>query len=361
MSPSPLVARRGDSGCGPLAPQSRGGTRAFTLIELLVVISIIALLVGILLPALGKAREAARGVQSLSNLRQIAIGSANYNAAYNQFFPIHSSPTIFSPSTALNKDSKPRWPDYLYPFMPVENVFLSPLLTLEELQNTVKKPFWHTVENGGFTAEQAAADGPAVVSSGATGNTHAGTIYHGGYGWNYQYLGNARFNAGATDEFYRRPFQARVDTDVTNASKTIVVGDTAGSRNGVITNIPGIDSAAVYALDPALGSVSLGSKGSRKTYSGGTYAPGAGNLWYESAAGEPTGNAVGSDEADSATAATYLRRSFPKTRNSNLANFAFADGHAESLTASKADDSNGDGVKDNGYWNGRGDYNPASR
>jgi prepilin-type N-terminal cleavage/methylation domain-containing protein/prepilin-type processing-associated H-X9-DG protein len=60
--------------------------RGFTLIELLVVISIIALLVGILLPALGAARESAKRIKCLSNARQIGIAQIAYSTESKEFF-----------------------------------------------------------------------------------------------------------------------------------------------------------------------------------------------------------------------------------------------------------------------------------
>ena len=66
---------------------NRSRIRGFTLIELLVVISIIAMLVAILLPALQQARGSARQIHCLSNLRQLTLSMNMYADDFDDWFP----------------------------------------------------------------------------------------------------------------------------------------------------------------------------------------------------------------------------------------------------------------------------------
>lgn len=62
--------------------------KAFSLVELLVVISIIAMLLAILLPSLGRARRQGKRVVCLSNVRQMHIAAITYSQSYDGYFPI---------------------------------------------------------------------------------------------------------------------------------------------------------------------------------------------------------------------------------------------------------------------------------
>jgi len=72
---------------------------AFTLIELLTVIAVISVLIGLLLPALAGAREAAKAVKCMSNLRQCALGLQLYANDFGNVYPVHVTTNSSSEKT----------------------------------------------------------------------------------------------------------------------------------------------------------------------------------------------------------------------------------------------------------------------
>ena len=288
----------------PAASRRRG----FTLVELLVVIGIIALLISILLPTLNSARHSAQSTVNLSNLRQIGVGLEYYRNDNNGKFPRHSSLGSEVP--------RKRWADEIHNYFEQIDVFVSPLLD-DRARSTQMVKWAHTLDQ-------------------TTGAVTPDTKYWGGYGYNFQYLGNSRIKAPVTMPYYAGT------ADIDAPAETIAIADTRGSRNGDATF--DYDQGA-YVIDPPLQSFDYGSKGSRKT----TGDPNdAGNHGY-SGGGTGTRGEVVNDH-----------RSWPMPRNSDgRVAMIFVDGHGELRTPDEMDDvtidASGNRIPTNRYYNGLGD------
>src|SRR2546430_11830841 len=93
---------------------SRKKQEAFTLIELLVVIAIIAILAGMLLPALAKAKEKAHRIACTSNLKQIGIGWKSWARDFNGRYPMQVPASDGGPPNQSSFSTAPYGAGYTY-------------------------------------------------------------------------------------------------------------------------------------------------------------------------------------------------------------------------------------------------------
>lgn len=95
--------------------QKTGKRGGFSLVELLVVVAILAILLGLLLPAVQKVREAANRMSCSNNLRQLGLAFMNYESVAGAFPPMNGSDPGFG--------TRVHWPVRLLPFLEQEALY----------------------------------------------------------------------------------------------------------------------------------------------------------------------------------------------------------------------------------------------
>src|SRR5262249_15292661 len=159
------------------------------LIELLVAITIIAALIGLLLPAVQSAREAARRVQCRSNLKQIALAAHSYHDA-NGTFPQGMSPMPSQASSIV----------FLLPFLEQRSLYDS--FNFAQAVTVLPANFTVSITQvNGFLcpSDPSTGSSPGIPPPGLPAGTAGRSNYFanlGAHGWIYEQSGGKSKNSG---------------------------------------------------------------------------------------------------------------------------------------------------------------------
>ncbi len=217
---------------------------AFTLVELLVVIAIIGVMVGLLLPAVQSAREAARRMSCQNNMKQVGLALHNYHDTYNTFPPS----AVWGPGKA----------PFTMPYHHTWTVMILPFIEQQSLYNSIdnKLPIWgQLLPNGDQVVSQEVPTLRCPSDGGTRGidDTHgiAVTNYSGSEG--YHWHPNATFAPDQFPELAGDPFTNASDFSglftvtrthrmrdiIDGTSNSIVVSETdsAGFGGGPIRTV----------------------------------------------------------------------------------------------------------------------------
>lgn len=99
------------------------GRKGFTLIELLVVIAIIAILAAILFPVFARAKDKARQIKCISNLKQIQMATMMYTSDHDGMMPLHN---IYSLDVSGALIDRALWPEQMYNYISDPDVLTCP-------------------------------------------------------------------------------------------------------------------------------------------------------------------------------------------------------------------------------------------
>jgi len=197
-------------------PRSR---RAFTLIELLVVIAIIGILIGLLLPAVQKAREAAARIQCANNLKQIGLALHGYHDARQCFPPGYLAA---APYTDGATDTSPGWgwEAFLLPYVEQGNLYRE----IDFTQPVASSPAIRTIVKVYLCPSDSPPQVPFAVTdaTGATLALAAPSSYAATVGQDASDVADP-----TGDGIFYRNSRTRFADITDGASQTVMVGDRA--------------------------------------------------------------------------------------------------------------------------------------
>jgi prepilin-type N-terminal cleavage/methylation domain-containing protein len=209
----------------PPFPQGTSARRGFTLVELLVVIAIIGVLVGLLLPAVQSAREAARRSSCTNNLKQMALGLLNHESS-KRLFPTGREGC----DGACNPKNGPGTSGFVYllPYLEETSLFDSYMNAAEKISPLNSIPA--AVPESIVTARPKVfvcptSTNPATVDTGNGKNwgTNCYALVAGHYGPTYGISSSVKWlNSGMF--LYRDPLGVESASD--GLSKVFVLGET---------------------------------------------------------------------------------------------------------------------------------------
>ena len=260
--------------------------RGFTLVELLVVVGIIAVLIGLLMPALGGARKSAQAAQCASNLRQLATGWQMYANANKLISCPGRLPTSGTPDGVYDLDNgsqyRPRWYE---------------LLGAVQGAYACKNP--QKIENDSWTIENSVFLCPTVSDWNNSRNYP--------YGYNFQFLGNAR------------PQPSTMGTGIVGAGKWINY-PVVSTKIKAAETVMAVDCVGTAAGKPETSRTGYYPDGTKDVNARGNKAVFV----------DPPGMIMQSDYADHQNRSPQ-HRSGPDPRHKGKVNAAFCDGHVEML------------------------------